>query len=282
MDKASQSTIIAKYELLDYSDFRNYERLCAEYRKALDAKDGALIDALYAQMRAVQKSRRHNLADFKMKKTQNKKTEVKIINGPTRKELLVSKLANQYTKTFSTANVFYYCYKKKDRVTPEEVAKELNAREFDVMAALDFGASIQVFTKYTDGKYKVRKIKKILEYKLERYVNTPENVIREKYEKEIEKNGAINVHPANINHRIKKKQRNIEMTSRDDLTGKYDRSGDIPFFASEYSSSNIDSMHETGHGRKKSSEYTKNMAIENSRSRYGLKNGKPILEYDLD
>ena len=239
MDKASQSTIIAKYELLDYSDFRNYERLCAEYRKALDAKDGALIDALYAQMRAVQKSRRHNLADFKMKKTQNKKTEVKIINGPTRKELLVSKLANQYTKTFSTANVFYYCYKKK-------------------------------------------KIKKILEYKLERYVNTPENVIREKYEKEIEKNGAINVHPANINHRIKKKQRNIEMTSRDDLTGKYDRSGDIPFFASEYSSSNIDSMHETGHGRKKSSEYTKNMAIENSRSRYGLKNGKPILEYDLD
>lgn len=273
--------VIRKFESLDYSDRRNYESLCAEYRKAVYEKNNELADALYARMRLVQRMRSSNIVVLQKALNRGIKRKVAELKKPTRKELIISEISKKYSRELSTANVFYYCYKKRARISSEEVAKHFNSRPLDAANLLDYGAAIQVFTKFSDGKYKVKKIKKILEHKLIRYINATNNTVHELYRNEIDKNGEILIHPAS-NAPQKKKKRSISYALSDDKTGKYDRSGDMPFLASEYSSSDIDSMRETGHGRKKSNEYTKNMAIENSRSRYGLKDEKPILEYDLD
>lgn len=288
VDEISNLAIIAEYESLDYLDLDNYSKLCARYRAAVDDKDKKLADALYAIMRKAQKQRsNYGRSTTRQIKTHEKRNDKRDTHATTVKLRIIKDLVDNRDRTFSTSNLIAYLYKinalgNKKTVTDKTISDYFGCTIIEAYNALEYATKMGVINKYNGKGYSLKRTKKINESGLKKYLNTNNGKIFEALKDEIEKSGPVLSIGSPAKKKKKKKKKSIKMMSENDLAGKYDRSGDMPFLASEYSSSDIDSMRETGHGRKKSNEYTKSMAIENSRSRYGLKDEKPILEYDLD
>lgn len=294
VDKADETmilSIVSKYKSLDYSQRKNYEKLCEEYRYAVDDKNKKLSEELYRIMYCAQKDRASKSGVFLRKnnnkiKPYKKKIKKTVVTYKTVKQTIIDDLVENQTNYFSTGNIVAFLYhrrnieKNKNKiVTDKEISEQFNCSVIEAYNALEYATKLNIVNKYNDKGYSIKKLPKIEENGLKKYIRTTNGEILEKLKDEIEKSGPT----IGINtYRKKKKKKIISIPfSRNGGSG-INRESNMPFLATEYSSNHVDSMRETGHGRKKTAEYTKSMAIENSRSRYGLKDEKPILDFDLD
>jgi len=286
MDKASQSTIIAKYESLDYSDDSNYLSLFAEYRRAKDGKMTDLANELYAIIRKVQKEKSNN--------NPNRKRTVQIdkkMNELPRKTRLLQKMYMKSSydppRAFSMLNVFQYCLivaKAIGVINVSDVSEWFNIDEMLARDILKYATILGLLDNKYEDEYGIKKLNDIDENKLLVFGNTKAENVSEMVDgieiPVLVKMPIVEEKKKNDNPFIPFREKRNEKTARGE-NGHY-KGAEERSYAHELSSGFVDSMREVGHGRKRKKEYTEKMAIDNSRSRYGLKDEKPILEYDLD
>lgn len=296
--------VLSKHKHLDYSNQKNYERLCAEYRDARDAKNTTLADKLNDLMYQVQKARpkkdiktlinerkaerghakqnrqKGEKLSSKQKQTNKVITKTKTTNG-SKKQRLFDGLPNTAPRSFSFENsLAYYKQKRKchQAFSAADFATYFNIDLVFAMNLLNLAAKMTILRALSKGKYYRSKITKMDYSQIEKYLKLSKSEVRNTLDSMIAKTGPINYIQAPNPPKKKKIKRLIRDNS---ATQPYDMSSSQSYIL-KISGTSVDGTHEVGHGRKKGKEYNDNIALQYSKSRYGLNNKEPILEYDLD
>lgn len=289
--------IIGEYKKLDYRIHANYEKLCAKYREANYAKETQLADALYSLMREAQKNkpkkdievilaeRRATRSIAKTRKQIVAKPRKKQTKSP-RKEDILNNYPEAVPHSFSFENslAYFKVHRKYHKAfTAAEFAKFFRVDLVFANNVLNLATKMTILKAISNGKYYRAKRTKIDRAQLIKYKDLSENQVRERLDALIAKSGPIVYVPIQGPPKKKKHKTHIVASSHNnkDKTRHYENPSNQSYDL-EIDGGSIDSMREVGHGRKKSLEYTKDTAIRNSRSRYGLYDKESILDYDLD
>ena len=296
-------SVVSKFEDLDYRYQSNYEKLCAEYRKAYDSKNTLLADELYALMRKVQKARpkknvRVIIAENKAERRaakERKKHSVKprlkqkkhITPTPAqqmsqRKLMLLNRVAEEKPSGFSSINALKYFYFHRKQAHAFLAAEFAVYFDIDMTFAEDYlklATKMTILRALSNGRYFRQKANKIDDSQLYTFVDLPSNQVHDLLVKLITETGPIEYLKAP--KPLKKRGKHGARSHNNNDKTRHYESPTEQSYSLEIDGGSIDSMREVGHGRKKSREYTNDIAMENNRSRYGL-NDEPILDYDLD
>lgn len=280
------NSVLEKYEALDYRRFENYEKLCAEYRFAVDNKNSQLADSLYAIMQRVQKSKprkdvrviiNNTKRERKIKRLQAKSKQKNI----SKKQEIIDYMPKDIPRAFSFENAlaFFNLHRKTTRsFRSAEFALYFNIDLVFAENVLDLAAKMTILKVLSSHKYYRAKRSKIDLNKYKKFANLSKGEVRTLLVELIEKTGPIEYVP-DIKPR-KKKRKNIVHVGKDDKTKHYETPSEISY-GFEIEGNTVGSDHISGGGRKKSKERTDKDALSDYRNRYGL-NKDNILDFDLD
>lgn len=278
--------IIRKYEALDYRQFENYKKLCAEYRRAVDDKDRKLADSLYALMQRVQKSQPrkdiqviiNNIRrERKIKRLQTKSKQKTI----SKKQQIIDYMPKDIPRVFSFENAlaFFNLHRKTTHsFRSAEFALYFNIDLVFAENVLDLAVKMTILKVLSSHKYYRAKRSKIDLNKYKRFANLSKGEVRTLLVELIEKTGPIEYVP-DVKPR-KKKRKNKVHIGKDDKTKHYETPSEVSY-GFEIEGNTVGSDHVSGGGRKKSKERTDKDALSDYRSRYGL-NESTVLDFDLD
>lgn len=280
------NSILEKYEALDYRRFENYEKLCAEYRLAVDDKNSQLADSLYAIMQRVQKSKprkdvrviiNNTKRERKIKRLQAKPKQKTI----SKKQEIIDYMPKDIPRVFSFENAlaFFNLHRKTNRsFRSAEFALYFNIDLVFAENVLDLAAKMTILKVLSSHKYYRTKRSKIDLNKYKKFANLSKGEVRTLLVELIEKTGPVEYVPDNKPR--KKKGKNIVHVAKDDKTKHYETPSGISY-GFEIEGNTVGSDHASGGGRKKSKERTDKDALSDYRTRYGLNEGS-ILDFDLD
>ena len=280
------NNVLEKYEALDYRRFENYEKLCAEYRFAVDNKNSQLADSLYAIMQRVQKSKPRKDVRVIINNTKRERKIKRLQAKPkpktiSKKQEIIDYMPKNIPTVFSFENAlaFFNLHRKTTRsFRSAEFALYFNIDLVFAENVLDLAAKMTILKVLSSHKYYKAKRSKIDLNKYKKFANLSKGEVRPLLVELIEKTGPIEYVPV-IKPR-KKKRKKIVRVDKDDKTKHYETPSEISY-GFEIEGNTVGSDHASGGGRKKSKERTDKDALSDYRTRYGL-NEDSILDFDLD
>ena len=281
------NSVLEKYEALDYQKFENYEKLCAEYRLAIDNKNSQIADGLYAIMQRVQKSkpRKDVRAIINNTKRERKIKHLQVKSKPkttSKKQEIIDYMPKNIPTVFSFENAlaFFNLHRKTTRsFRSTEFASYFNIDLVFAENVLDLAAKMTILKVLSSHKYYRAKRSKIDLNKYRKFANLSKGEVRTRLVELIEKTGPIVYVPENIPKK-KKRKKIVNVISKNDKTKHY-KTPSEQSYSLEIEGKSVGSDHVSGGGRKKSRERTDKDALSDYRTRYGL-NKDSILDFDLD